>query len=209
MSRRAGTLLAAAGLALAACANPLERPPLEKTRFVLDLPDAPAPARRDAGVLSVGRPRVSPLFDRKNFVYRTGADTFESDPFHEWLAAPGEVIRQTLIDRLDAASPFRDVQRGSVTGAEWLLEMEVDRLYADRRERAAAAVLAGRFRLVDLRATRPRRALELRFDEREPAASGDAQALVDAWARALGRALDVLDARLDAVVAAPTRTGAR
>src|SRR5690606_10227218 len=167
--------------------------------FVLDLPEAPAPQRRVEGVLSVGRPRVSPLFDQQGFVHRTGGETFESDPFHQWLAPPADVIRAALIDRLEESAPFSAIQRGSVAGAQWLLEMDVDRFYADRRDPAASAVvLAGRFRLIDLREVRPRRALEVRFDEREPAGGGGPQALVDAWARALGRALDALDARVAA-----------
>src|SRR5690606_14158979 len=169
-----------------------------------------ASQRGDAGVLAVGRPRVSPLFDHQGFVYRTGAETFESDPFYEWLAPPADVLHAALIDRLDGSGPFSAIQRGSVAGAQWLRELDVDRLYADRREPSApAAVLAGRFRLIDLREVRPRRALELRFDEREPAAGGGAQALVDAWARALARALDALDPRIATTVATPAHTESR
>jgi hypothetical protein len=218
LTRAAGLLLAAVLLA-GACASPLERPALAKTRFVLDpgRPPAAAAAAPDgagaagAGSLLVARVRVSPLFDHKAFVYRTGAETFESDPYHEWFAQPGDVLREATLGWLEEAGLFSGVERRSVSGSEWLLETVVDRLYTDRRDPdAPAAVLAGRFRLLDLRGARPRRALELRFDEREPAGDGAPQALVDAWGRALGRALETLAPELRAAVTSRARAdGAR
>jgi uncharacterized lipoprotein YmbA len=210
MRRGAGLalLLVLALAALAAgCARSLQRPPLEKTRFVLRLAEPPAGAR-SAGTLAVGRVRMSPLFDHAGFVYRTGEDTFASDPRFEWFAPPGSVLREALVDWLASASAFASVQRGSVSDAEWLLETDVDRLYADRRDpQAPAVVLAGRFELLDLRGPRPRRPLSLRFEEREPAGAGTPQELVDAWGRALARALAELEPRLRAAADAPARAG--
>jgi len=165
MRRRAVLAMAGAAL-LAGCAGSLQRPPLEKTRFVIRLAD-PAPGAKTAGALAVGRIRVSSLFDHQGFVYRTGEDTFASDFRFEWFAPPGSVLREAVIDWLADASAFASVERGSVSGAGWLLETEVDRLYADRRDPSApAVVLAGRFQLLDLRGPQPRRPLTLRFAER-------------------------------------------
>jgi uncharacterized lipoprotein YmbA len=207
MSRAALALLAAAAALAAGCAGSLQRPPLEKTRFVLRLAEPPAGAK-SAGTLSVGRVRMSSLFDHAGFVYRTGEDTYASDPRFEWFGPPGSVLREAILDWLARASPFAAVQRGSVSGSDWLLETEIDRLYADLRDPAASAVLlAGRFALLDLRGARPQRPVSLRFDEREPAGAGTPQELVDAWGRALARALAALEPELRAAVRAPLRAG--
>lgn len=204
--RRAALALVAA-LLLAGCAGSLQRPAPEKTRFVLRIAD-PAAGAKTAGALAVDRIRVSSLFDHQGFVYRTGEDTFASDFQFEWFGPPGSVLREAIIDWLADASAFASVERGSVSGAGWLLETDVDRLYADRRDPAApAAVLAGRFRVLDLRGPQPRRALSQRFDEREPAGAGTAQELVDAWGRALARALAALEPELRAAAGAPVRAG--
>lgn len=198
-------LAVVAVLLASGCARPFARPPLEKTRFVLRLAE-PAPGAKTAGPLSVDRVRVAPLYDHTGFVYRTGEDTFASDPRFEWFGPPGPVLREAIIDWLDAASAFSPVERGSAASATWLLEADVDRLYADRRDPAApAVVLAGRFRLLDLRGHDPRRALAQRFDEREPAGAGTPQELVDAFGRALVRALAALEPELRAA-AAPVRS---
>jgi hypothetical protein len=204
-------LLLAAALASGACVSrSFVRPPLEKTRFVVDPGRPPETAPATAGRLLVARVRVSPLFDHKPFVFRTGAETFASDPFHEWFAQPGDVIREAALDWLDAAGLFAGVERSSVSQSDWLLETFVHRLYADRREAAApVVVLSGRFRLLDLRGRQPRRALEHAFDEREPAGAGAPQELVDAWGRALGRALSGLAPALRAAVQDGARVGAR
>jgi uncharacterized lipoprotein YmbA len=204
VTRRAALALAAAAL-LAGCAGALQRPAPEKTRFVLRVAE-PAPGAKTASALVVGRFRVSTLFDHAGFVYRTGEDTFATDFRFEWFAPPGSVLREAVVDWLDEASPFASVERGSLAGADWLLETDVDRFYADRRDPAApAVVLAGRFRLLDLRGTRSRRAFSQSFDEREPAGAGTPQELVDAWGRALERALATLEPELRAAVGAPVR----
>lgn len=198
-------LLVATALLLAACPRPFQRPPLEKTRFLLRLPD-PAPGAKTAGPLAVDRVRVSSLFDHTGFVYRTGEEIYSSDFHFEWFGPPGAVLREAMVDWLDDASPFAPVERGSLSGATWLLETDVDRLYADRRDPAApAVVLTGRFQLLDLRGKVPRRVLAQRFDEREPAGAGAPQELVDAWGRALVRALAALEPELRAAAATPAR----
>lgn len=201
--------LALAALWLGACAGGFQRPAPEKTRFLLALP-APPPGAKLGGTLGVDRVRVSSLFDSKGFVYRTGEQTFDSDFRFEWFAPPGAVLREAMIDWLAAGSAFASIERGAGSEAGWLLETDVDGFYADRRDRdAVEVVLTGRFRVLDLRGSRPLRALSLRFDEREPAGEGTPQALVDAWGRALDRALRALEPELRAAVATPPRAAVR
>jgi ABC-type uncharacterized transport system auxiliary subunit len=191
VSRAAGTavgLLAALGLLGCTATTLLERPMAEKQRFVLSA-GSPAPEPRAIdSVLRVERVRVSPLFDSKGFVYRTGEDTFASDFYHEFFAPPGEVLREAVIDWLEAASLFTTVQTGSLPAPDWTLALEVERIYADRRDPAApVAVLTVMARLVDPSGLEVQ--LRRRYEQAEPVADGSAQALVDAWGRALGRTL--------------------
>ena len=202
MRRRCFVLAPAVALLVAGCVG-FSRPALETTRFLLQL-EPPAAGARTAGTLTLAPVRVSSLYDRQGFVYRTGESTFTSDPRHEWFAPPAGVLREAILDWLARAGPFASVQRGSVSGAEWLLETDVDRFYADLREREApAVVLEGRFRLLDLRSPGLRLVLAVDFDEREPAGAGTPQELVDAWTRALERALAALEPRLRAATASP------
>jgi uncharacterized lipoprotein YmbA len=202
MRRRCFVLAPAVALLVAGCVG-FSRPALETTRFLLQL-EPPAAGARTAGTLTLAPVRVSSLYDRQGFVYRTGESTFTSDPRHEWFAPPAGVLREAILDWLARAGPFASVQRGSVSGAEWLLETGVDRFYADLREREApAVVLEGRFRLLDLRSPGMRLVLAVDFEEREPAGAGTPQELVDAWARALARALAALEPQLRAATASP------
>jgi ABC-type uncharacterized transport system auxiliary subunit len=206
IGRPAATVPWLAALALAGCTTTtlLERPVPEKQRFVLSS-SAPIPeAGAIPGVLRVDRVRVSPLFDSKGFVYRTGEDTFSSDFYHEFFAPPGEVLREAVIDWFEAASLFETVQPGSLPAPDWTLALDVERIYADRRDPAApVAVLTVTARLVDPTTPTLEVRLRRRYEQVEPVADGSAQALVDAWGRALGRTLAELAPDLRAAAVRP------
>lgn len=206
---RAGASVAVLlALGLVGCAGSFERPAPEKTRFLLELP-SPPPGAKLGGSLAVASVRVSSLFDRKGFVYRTGEQTWDSDFRFEFFAPPGAVLQEAIVDWLATASAFASIERGGGFGG-WRLETDVDQLYADRRDpEATEVVLAGRFRLFDLRGERSRHVFASSFDEREPAGTGTPQALVDAWRRALERALRALEPELRAAAGAPPRAAAR
>jgi cholesterol transport system auxiliary component len=199
------TLVALAPLALAsACFGSLGRTPPAKQRFVLQASEPSAPLTDGAalGVVRVSRVRVSPVFENKGFVYRTGASTFETDFYNEFFSPPGVLLREALLQWLNATQLFVAVGRQSGADVDWVLEAEVSELFIDQRAPIAPeACLEIAFRLIDAR-TRAL-AFEKRYSVRERASSSSSAALVDAWNRALGRTLEELAADLRAALAAP------
>lgn len=193
------------------CSGLLQRPTPDKVRYVLDpgVPPAAADAAR-SGVLRVDRVRVSPLFEQKSFVIRTGEDRWTSDFYHEFFAPPGALVRQALVRWIEAASLFSAVVRDPVLRPDWLLAVEVESLYADRHaEDAPQAVLALRARLVDTRGGEDRLVWARRYEEREPVSADSAEALVSAWNRGLARIFGAMTGDLRAAVApsAPPAAG--
>lgn len=193
--------LAAVGLvfALGGCvAGAFERPPPHKSSFVLDpgVPEAAAgtPA---AGVLRVERVYVDPRYERSGFVWRGPDGTWDTDFYNEFFVPPGEMLRTLAIDWLDRAGVAEAVVRDPAPSARWRLRLEVEALYGDRRDAAAAeAVLGLKARLLEVADGRPALVLDRRYEAREPAAGPEPTQLVDAWNRALARVLGALAADL-------------
>jgi uncharacterized lipoprotein YmbA len=191
------TLPFVVALAVGCVGSVLERPAPERTRFLLTA--TPPAAREDPlpAALWVDRVRMSPLFSGTGFVYRTAESSYQSDFLHEFFAAPGEVLREAMIEWFRAAERFGSVERSAESNPEYRLESDVERFFADLRDPSdPRVVLAGRFRLVDLRGVRPARMLDLELIEQEPSADRSPQALVEAWNRLLTRMLGTLDQEL-------------
>jgi hypothetical protein len=176
----------------------LARQPLEKQRFVL------APGRTDpvsgprAGVLRVGVVRASTPFQNRGFVHRTGDESFKSDFYNEFAAPPGILLRDVLVEWLSDGTHFETVVQGSEAPSDWLLEVDLESLYADLRDAAAPHVAIGiTVRLLDAHA----RSAAIAFQKHYAvvtAADAPSPALAAAWNRALARMLGELAADLDA-----------
>jgi ABC-type uncharacterized transport system auxiliary subunit len=201
--RRLASLLLALTVLGAGCAPILERKPVEKQRFVLQAPPPDPVAGSRTGVLRVGVVRVSPPFQNRGFVFRTGDDSYASDFYNEFAAPPGTLLRDSLVEWLRSSTHFASVVRGSEASLDWVLETDLESLFADTRDPAAPphANLAFSVRLIDARAS----GLPIRFEKHyaasEAAADRAPRALADAWNRALGRLLPELAADLDAATA--------
>ena len=202
--RALAPLLAALALVAAGCSRPFERPPVEKQRFAL-VPGRPDPVSGPrAGVLRVGLVRVSPSFQNRTLVLRTGEDTYVSDFYNEFTAPPGMLLRDQLVQWLADGSHFASVVRSTAAPIDWLLEVELEALYADLRVPAAPkAVIGVTLRLLHTRGATSSIVFQKDYDESEPAADGARPALVDAWNRALGRMLPEITADLDAAASKP------
>lgn len=189
-----GTALFGAG-----CSGVLARQPLEKQRFAL------APVRHDpvsgqrAGVLRIGVVHASTPFQNRGFVYRTGDESYKSDFYNEFAAPPGILLRDVLAVWLRDGTHFATVVQGSEAPADWLLEVDLESLYADLRDTAAPQVAIGiTVRLLDARAAGAAIAFQKHYAASEPAADTSPPALAAAWNRALARELGDLAADLDA-----------
>ena len=209
-------LLLAALLLASGCFGGLERRPPEKQRFVLQPATEVAPVSvAGSSVVRLARVRispvrVSPVFDNKGFVYRTGPSTFETDFYNEFFSPPGVLLREALIDWLDSTQLFDAVARSSAADADWVLETDLDQLFADQRDPGPPkAYLEITFRLIDARTRKV--AFEKRYTASEAAADRSPAALVDAWNRGLGSMLAELvgDVRPLTAPSASAGAGAR
>jgi cholesterol transport system auxiliary component len=197
-SRTLLALLVTAAVLGAGCANVLERKPPEKQRFVL-APGRPDPVSGPrAGVLRVGVVRVSPPFQNRGFVRRTGEKTFANDFYNEFAAPPGTLLRDLLVEWLRDGTHFATVVRGSEAPPDWLLEVDLESLYQDLRDPAAPqATVAFAARLLVANAASASIALDKRYATTETAADASPAAIVAAWNRALAGLLAELAADLD------------
>jgi ABC-type uncharacterized transport system auxiliary subunit len=199
LGRSLAVLLLGAALFGAGCSDMLARQPLEKQRFVL------APGRTEsvsgprAGVLRIGVVRASTPFQNRGFVHRTGDESFKSDFYNEFAAPPGILLRDVLVEWLRDGTHFETVVQGSEAPSDWLLEVDLEALYADLRDAAAAQVTIGiTVRLLDAHARSAAIAFQKHYAVSEPAADVSSPALAAAWNRALARMLGELAADLDA-----------
>jgi ABC-type uncharacterized transport system auxiliary subunit len=151
----------------------------------------------------VGVVRVSPPFQNRGFVLRTGDDAYASDFYNEFAAPPGTLLRDLLVGWLRNGTHFASVVRSSEASLDWVLETDLESLFADARDPAALpqVTIAFSVRLIDARAS----GLPIRFEKRyaasEAAADRMPRAFAEAWNHALGRLLPQLAADLDAATA--------
>ena len=204
MLRSLTVLILSASLLGAGCSGVLARQPLEKQRFVL-APGRPDPVSGPrAGVLRVGVVHVSTPFQNRGFGYRTGEESFASDFYNEFAGPPGILLRDLLVGWLRDGTHFETVVQGSEAPADWLLEVDLESLYADLRDPAAPQVAIGiTVRLLDAHAAGAAIRVGKHYAVSEAATDGSPPALAAAWNRALARVLGELAADLDAARARP------
>jgi ABC-type uncharacterized transport system auxiliary subunit len=201
--RRLASLLIAVAVLGAGCAPVLERKPVEKQRFVLEPPPPETYAGPRAGVLRVGVVRVSPPFQNRGFVFRTGDQSYTTDFYNEFAAPPGTLLRDVLVEWLREGTHFASVVRGSEAPSGWLLETALESLFVDARDAAAEpqVQIALAVRLLDAGAADMPIRFAKRYQTSERATGRSAGAIAEAFSRALGQLLPELAADLDAASA--------
>jgi hypothetical protein len=126
----------------------LSRPALVRQTFALENPPTHrASAKPGEGVLALRSCEISPLFESRAFVYRTGAESYELDPYAGFLVPPNRALAIPVGTWLRNSGIFREVtEPGSLLQPDRLLEIHVSELYGDFRSPAQpAAVLSMRF----------------------------------------------------------------
>lgn len=126
----------------------LSKPALRTQIFAFQSPP-PATDASSMGVVMLRSVSVSPVFDNNSFIYRTGPETYEIDPYASFMAAPGQAIGIATRARLLAGGHFRNVvEPGSLVPANQLMEVNVSELYGDFSQPGkGAAVLSLRITL--------------------------------------------------------------
>jgi uncharacterized lipoprotein YmbA len=171
----------------------------EKRQFVLDVArSGDASGSKIGEVLRISRIHVSPRFEGKGFVYRTGDLTYESDFYNEFFTSPGPLLIEEMRKWVRGSGLFDHVpDPGSRLAPTHVLESTVSALYGDYREsEAPKAVMEMHFSL--MRNTSP--GSEVAFENgyrKEVSVTGDSpDALAEGWNEGLSQILKDLETDL-------------
>ena len=103
-------------------------------------PGVPVPG----AVLEVRGLFVSPRFEGKELVYRTGNTSYESDFYNAWFVSPSAMLTQQIQNWLRNASLFEHVAATrSYLDATHILEGTVTALYGDYRQQGEQKAVVG------------------------------------------------------------------
>jgi len=103
-------------------------------------PGVPVPG----AVLDVRGLFVSPRFEGKELVYRTGDTRYESDFYNAWFVSPSAMLTQQIQDWLRQARLFEHVVvTPSYMDATHILEGTVTALYGDYRQQGGQKAVVG------------------------------------------------------------------
>ncbi len=162
----------------------LSRPALTKQDFGFATPSATNGPGRNNRVLGIRRIEVAPPFDGQSLIYRTGEFSYERDPYAEFLVPPAQSLEEPIRAWFRADGVFRSVaEPGSALQPDILVEIFVDHLYGDFRNRTrGAAVLSARFIFFAAVNGSPGKALlQKEYSKDVPLRARTAAALVAGW----------------------------
>jgi cholesterol transport system auxiliary component len=104
-------------------------------------PVAQKPAPVKGAIAEVSRFSVSPGSEGKEFIYRTGELSYESDFYNQFFRPPGAMLTEISIRWLGDTGLFEDVL-STVTqaGANYFIEGNIVQLYGDYRSSPKAVM---------------------------------------------------------------------
>jgi uncharacterized lipoprotein YmbA len=181
---RHGWLASGLGLALllGGCAS---RSPWKQEAFALTVPAAgETGSATHTNIMTLRRVTVSPLFAGKPLVYRTGDNSYEQDPYAEFLVPPNQMLEACWGQGLLAGHAFAGVLGpDSDRKSDCAMEVSVNQLYGDFRQPVQpGAVLQMRLMLYSTQPADYGRVLWQReFAKRLPLAQRTPAALVAGW----------------------------
>ena len=130
-------------LAAAIPACSLKKTPPEKHYFVLEAkrpeniePQGKRKSQGNGVFLQIDRFRVSPRFEGKGLVYRTGDLSYEADFYNEFLVEPSRLLAEETVHWLAASDLFENViPLGINMEEQYALAGRVNSLYGDYRNK--------------------------------------------------------------------------
>ena len=109
-----------------------------KRRYVFEIHRTGEPSTAAAGVLRVGRIRVSSLFERKSFVYQTSEGKLEDDFYNEFFISPGSMLTEEVRQWVATSGLFPHVADLSGSGEPtYFLGGRITALYGDYSKASA------------------------------------------------------------------------
>lgn len=170
-----------AALLLGGC---LSKPALKRQTYAFQSPPPAATSSQSGGVVAVQPVTVSALFEGQSFVYRTGAESYEADPYAGFLIAPARAISIAIRAHLLNSGRFSDVVEpgGPRAAGAKFVKVYVTELYGDfTNPSQPAAILSTRVSF----STTGDTSLPKNYSRRIPIQEKTAAAVMSGWDKAL------------------------
>ena len=190
-----------AALTVAGCVSVKQNYP-EKRYFALRAakPQKPrqADSQKDKPIVRIRPFRISPGYEGRGLVYRTGDLEFMSDFYNEFLISPSLMFTDFFRERLSGSGIFQAViDSPSQVLPDYVLEGAVNSLYGDfRNEESPKAVMEIQLFLIN--ASKSKSAIELQRSYKQEIALTDnsPDSLVQGWNRGLTTIIEEFEASL-------------
>jgi hypothetical protein len=171
-------------LATAVLAGCTSGPAWKRQLYAFSLPADPPATHAPAGLVTLNRVAISPLFHSRSFTYRTAENTYEQDPYAGFLIPPERALAEAIRAWMRASGAFgRVVDPGSSLIPSMIAEVSVHELYGDFREAfQPVGVMELRFLFFELKDGNPGRlVLDKVVTRRMPLNGRTPDALMTAW----------------------------
>jgi len=188
MKSLALTFLAAA--VLCGCAT---NPKWKQQVFAFSLPAPPDAAPAGTNIVSLSRVSISPLFQNRSFTYKTGANTYERDPYADFSIAPERALGEVIRAWMYRSGAFGKVaEPGSSLTPTLIAEVSVSDLYGNfQKGSPPAGVMRMHFMIYEVSDGVPGRIVLDKTCARETAlARKTPGALMAAWDKNLGEIME-------------------
>jgi len=167
----------------------LSRPSMNQQTFIFSVPESPNTNTAVNGrVLAIRALHISPPFDGRALVYRTGEFSYERNPYAEFLASPADLLVTPVSEMLVQDGSFSSVvQSGGAIKPDAFVEININQLYGDIRNMGnPTAVLSMQVMLIDATNGLPGRViLQRNYSRRLPMKSTAPGVLMESWNQAL------------------------
>ena len=185
-------------LGLVSCSLPT-RPPVGPTTWMVspDRATAPHQARTDIW-LKMGSVSVTPPFDGRSLVYRTGDQRYEKDFYNVYAALPNEMVSNATRQWMNQANIFSmTVGQSTSFFPFYTLQASVEEFYGDYRVRPEAVVTVEFFLTVTTAGIEKPLIGSNRYTKRVALANNTPAALVQGEQEALAEILNLYEAQLN------------
>jgi hypothetical protein len=160
----------------------------EKT-FAFSTPSLPATnAFSNGSVLQIRTLQITPPFDGRSLIYRTGEFAYQRDPYAGFLGLPAEGLVGPISEMLRRDGGFsKVVPPGSAVQPDTMVEITISQLYGDvRQSQTPCAVMAMQATFLGATNGLPGKViLQRNYFRRIPISSTTPAALMEGWNQAL------------------------
>lgn len=173
---------------------------LQQNKFMLHV-NMPKESKtlRNAIVLQLEDPSITPQFANNSFVYRISNTQYETDYYNIFFIPAFQQVKQLLANYL-SRSPYIShvVDAPSVIKAQYVLSPNIISLYADYRDRNnPTGVVTIEFNLYKHLSGKYYSVLHKTFTEATPLQQKDSYSLVNAWNTGLQKIFKRMSAQLN------------